>query len=343
VENAARASAPIAFTLATTSVSDIGGLKDKPADELTDWLISFNVARLTNGARVVGDRTQLRFFDASGKQYKVAGREGQGPLEFRATSYVCSTRGDTVVVLDGVNRRITLWTSNGDNVREFTPENRAERMGCFDDGTILLGAWEGEQMRLEHRRIDGALISPLGLFGGAPPFTLYFYSQTSLAVRGKRFFVGDPRAQEVKVFDQQGMLVSIVRTADPIARITPDEASAMAPVGGVAGGTAGRTAGAAPPSRRATGPVPTEWPAYNRIHLDDLGRLWIQEFQKTQSAPLFWTAFDTDGRMLGRFTLPAQTRRGDPFLLAFTSGGALIRVEDDNGAVHLVEHPLIRR
>ncbi len=343
VENVARATAPIAFTLAPTSTSDIGGLKNDPADEFTYWLISFNVVRLSNGARVVGDITRLRFFDSSDKQFKVAGREGQGPREFMHTSSICSTRGDTVVVRDGTNGRISIWTRDGDYVREFNLERRMERMGCFDDGTMLLASWEGPQLRLEHRRLDGAVIKALGAFGGALPQTRYYYSQTSLAVRGTRFYIGDPRTNEVKGFDQQGKLVSIVRTADPVERVTAAETNAMVPPGGGAGTTSGGARTSAAPPPRPPGPTPTVWPAYDQIDLDESGRLWIEEFRKTPTAPSVWTAFDVDGRLLGKFTMPAQTKRGDPHLLAFTNGSALVRREDNDGAVHLVEYRLVRK
>jgi hypothetical protein len=341
-ENGARAGAPISITLAPTPVFDIGGLKSDPADELTDWLISFNVVRLSDGVRVVGDRVRLRYFDSAGRQVRVSGREGQGPGELANTSSICSTRGDTVVVLDAGNRRISIWDRSGDHVREFQIERGGERMGCFNDGTILLAVWEGNQLRLEHRRLDGTLVRALGLFGGAPQRTAYYNSQTSMAVYGTRFYIGDPRAHEVRGFDQRGQLVSIVRTSDPVERVTASELSNIAPMGGAAGGTTGgaRNTAAAP---RPPGPVPTVWPAYGQIRLDDDGRLWIQEFRKTQSAPMVWTSFDADGRILGRLTMPAQIKRGDPHLLMFTRDGALVRLEDSDGAVHLVEYPLVRK
>jgi hypothetical protein len=59
--------------------------------------------------------------------------------------------------------------------------------------------------------------------------------------------------------------------------------------------------------------------------------------------PIAWTGFDTEGRMIGKYSLSAQTKIGDPYALAFTRDGVLIRREDSDGAVHLIEYRLRRR
>ena len=337
VENGSRSAAPIAFALAPRAMLDIGGLKANPSDELDTYLrnYSFPVARLSDGGTVIGDRIRLRFFDASGRQTAVAGGAGQGPRDFSQTTSICVTRGDTLVVSDRMNGRISIWTAHAAFVREFdSGSQELPREGCFADGTFLLQRWTTDsttrmsKLQLERWRTNGTRVADLGDFGGAPPRNSYLSSQATIAAHGDRFFSGDPRAHEVKVHNMDGRLIAIYRTADRIAAVTAAEAEAMqSPAVG---------AGSGARNSSTTRPKPTHWPAYAAIRTDASGRLWVREYHKAPREPHIWTAFDRDGRMLGKFRIDEQSSYADPFLLAFTAGGAALHTEDTNGAPHVV-------
>ncbi len=51
--------------------------------------------------------------------------------------------------------------------------------------------------------------------------------------------------------------------------------------------------------------------------------------------------FDASGRMLGKLSFPATLKSADPRIVDFTSGGVLVRREDDDGAAHLTTYPLV--
>ncbi len=343
VESGPRATAPITFVADTARVSDIGGLKPDPTTELNTSTFTFRVARLSDGTRVLGDWSRLRFSDAFDMQIRHAGREGRGPGEFGSVNGLCVTRGDTIVATDAVTGRVSIWTAAGSFVRDFAGGHRTLR-GCFADGTFLVSTDSATGVVLERRGLLESDVRRLGFFGGSAPRSRFASArsisvQTSVATAGSRFYVADPAESEVRVYELPGTLVRIIRTNDPPAMITAREADVLLDDAASAG-AAGTTGGApqpapARPSREAR---PTGiWPAFAEIKVDDAGRLWMRDIAKSRAAPVVWSGFDTDGRLLGKFSLPAQTRIGDPFALAFTRDGVLVRREDSDGAVHLVE------
>lgn len=75
-------------------------------------------ARLENGNVVVADfgSGQLRFFGPDGSHLRSVGGKGQGPGEFREFNGVVRTPGDTLVVYDVRNRRVTRIGPSGARV-----------------------------------------------------------------------------------------------------------------------------------------------------------------------------------------------------------------------------------
>ena len=334
VENAARRNAPVAFVPTEVVVADFGGLKDNPDDEFEVRGPFLRSIHFTSGGYVVTDNHRLRFFDAAHKQVHVAGRQGQGPMEFRQISSACRTHGDTVVVGDPLNARVSVWDRNGNFVREF-PVARARLSweSCFDDGTFLLT--EGVQgvdgsriTRLSRHRLDGSVISAsLGEFP-AGVRSMYLLRDVYVAASGDHYFVGDSRTREIRGYDQGGKLTMIIRTADPVDKVTAAEAAAMSPT------AAGTNARIGPPPD----PKPTEWPAYGAIATDMTGRVWVEDYRKAYTQPDVWTAFDRDGRMLGRFSMPPNPKIEDPRFVNFTDEGVQVRRQDTDGAVHVTTY-----
>src|SRR5690606_28349256 len=83
-----------------------------------------HATRLSDGTLVVanGGSLELRFYDSTGRHIRSAGRRGSGPGEFEAITYLRSLAGDTLLVHDARNRRVTLFAADGAYIRDFTPE-----------------------------------------------------------------------------------------------------------------------------------------------------------------------------------------------------------------------------
>jgi hypothetical protein len=344
VENSARSQAPIAFRVSDKPSFDVGGLKDNPADELDPRGGDLKSITLANGTHVVDDEVKLRFFDATGRQFQVSGRRGEGPGEFRRIYSLCRTHGDTIVASDGGIGRITIVDKAGAIVREIAAGHSAMPYnGCFDDGTFVasqsvMGPDRVLRDKLIRYNLAGTM---LGSLGENPSFTLGFWLWISptYTARGTLLYVADPRAREVRIFDQSGKLTSIIRTDDPVARTTTAERAVMVPTlcpVPLDDGCKQRYK-----DRFQNVPRPTVWPSFEKIAVDPDGRLWIMDWRKVRTDPVAWTAFDPSGRLLGRLTFPGTTKPGDPFISRFTSGGIEVMRQDDDGATHLTTYPLI--
>lgn len=342
METAARATAPIAFRLGDKPLLDIGGLRDNPDDELDPHGGYLNLVRLSDGGSVVNDNVKLRFYDPSGKQVQVAGRRGQGPGEFRQIASICRTHGDTIVVSDPGNARVTVFDKLGNIVRQI-PVGRFELPmdGCLDDGTWIIAqpGTSPSTRKLVRYRLDGRVAAELGeVWGGT--FSIFMVLSPTFVANGSSIYLGDSRASEVKISDANGRLTAIIRTNDPIQPTTSAERDAMQPAFYPAPGSDPEVLARAAERLRTT-PRPTEWPSYQRIAVDPDGRLWIEDYPKTFKEPSVWTGFDRTGRMLGKVSIPATTKPGDARLVNFARGGVLVRRWDDDGAQHLTIYPLV--
>ena len=77
------------------------------------------LGKLTSGEWVVYDRgpRQLRFYDDRGKYVRSAGRNGEGPGEFRDVWFMKVVEGQSIYTYDQLLKRLTLWDAEG-NVRK---------------------------------------------------------------------------------------------------------------------------------------------------------------------------------------------------------------------------------
>ena len=94
------------WTVGPKPIVDLGGAST-PQEE-------FNrvprVLRLRNGTIVVPNEgtKNLRFFDGSGRYLRTVGRDGSGPGEFRSVQTTLRKAGDSILVWDWSQRRLTL-------------------------------------------------------------------------------------------------------------------------------------------------------------------------------------------------------------------------------------------
>jgi hypothetical protein len=77
-----------------------------------------DVLELRDGSTLVVDAQPfaVRHYDAAGKYLRTFGRQGQGPGEYVRPSTVAVLRDGRIVVLDGGNRRINVYSPTGESV-----------------------------------------------------------------------------------------------------------------------------------------------------------------------------------------------------------------------------------
>ena len=319
---------PMTHTLGQP-VLDLGGLKSTPEEEFSPSATPLGLIRLSDGRYLTMEMTRLRLFDPTGRQLAIIGRAGSGPDEFRQISSICRTRGDTIVVDDPVNARVTILDGTGRVVREFPEKGwTVPNGGCFDDGTFVMRqagpTGDGEfRIRLIRVRLDGVSAGPLGVFWGGT-LGRYLPIATSVFARGASFYVGDPRSSAIHAYDQRGRLIQVIMTNDPPRVVTAAEA-------GVIRGAVGTT-GSKPPRESAK---PEFWPGYRGIVGDGSDRIWLEEFVKPSETLRVWTWFSSDGHVAGRFSLPKSANTADSRIIGFIDGAAVLRREDSDGARHV--------
>jgi hypothetical protein len=145
VENSGEAwSAESAWRLDEVPTVDIGGSEEDP---LYDLGLVGGAARLSDRRIVIanGATQEVRFYDVDGTHLMSKGRNGSGPGEYQSLAGLFRPVGDSSLVYDAINRRLTLLDPDGEVVRSF-----------------YLGGETGLQMPSEGRV---ALALPTGRFG----------------------------------------------------------------------------------------------------------------------------------------------------------------------------------
>jgi hypothetical protein len=337
IENPSRAAAPVVFRLGAQAL-DLGGAANNPDDEFHTGgggrASYMSGLRLSDGTLAVPDRVRIQFFDARGARSGMVGRYGSGPSEFRALwpAAVCRTRGDTLVADDPQNGRLAVV--HGQRVVRTTPYMHGGLAGCLDDGTVLMAQfWPGRseptyKYQLNRVRLDG---TPVNAFDD-----LVFRTPSAVAhnvfgiVRswGQRVYAGDGATSEVRVYRADGRLTHIIRSADPPKPITAADVE--------------RGLRGSPPAARDQW-RPDTYPAYPNFIVDAGGRLWVKDFPLTQPIDHEgWTAFDVNGRLIGRLDVPRRIGKGIADVAAFGVDDLLMWRVDDDGFSHLTIFPILK-
>ena len=84
----------------------------------------------------VGGFTSFAVFNATGKLLKVVGRSGAGPGEFRMISSIAITRDDSILVMDPLLQRLSVFSPTMDFVRSI-PMPQLRRMLARPAGTLI--------------------------------------------------------------------------------------------------------------------------------------------------------------------------------------------------------------
>jgi hypothetical protein len=280
-------------------------------------------ARLSDGRIAVGDRgsSQVRLFASSGELLATAGRQGAGPEEFGRMAALVPLGGDSLVVFDAGNARVSLLGPDGRFARSFLlpAAPGADLVGVLESGSMVFGlpragalhegisqdtvvyvvlSAVGEVLdtlesgpgwqRMQH--IDGQRISRI---------TVPFASRSVARARGNRIVIGFTAHYEFREYGTGLKPTRTIRRDIPARRFTDAYFQ--------------RYLEASPMFRSAIEvmPRPRDLPAFSSIIVDRDDHLWVEDYPRIDAAEASWAVFDPEGRLLGTVALPTRFRPTD--------------------------------
>ena len=296
----------------------------------------------TDGRIYVYDQQarEVRVFDPEGQFITVMGKAGAGPGELsQAAGPVFVTDGDTVVVPDMMQQRITLYTADGEPAGShslpMTAGLAVKWMETPDQDLIqqaMVMAFPGqedvEQKNLLLRRTptgtleDTILEMPIGQsvsFSGNTPNITMFESEPMWTVGpAGTLYTGINSEYSIEVHTPQGELVRIVRKPFEQRPITGSDQTEFRRTVEELWREQGMPPEALEMMSQALG-FAEFYPAYANILGGPDGTLWVQRIQTpdeiSEQGGTFdiqdmgsatWEVFDGQGRLLGTVEMPPR-------------------------------------
>jgi streptogramin lyase len=263
---------------------------------------------------------EVRVFNPDGSHVRTVGREGAGPGELKQPAGMAFGPDGTLWVADPGNVRFTLWDTAG-TLRPSVPRRNGLHMmpwpGRFDRrGRLWDIAMSAGGMQAGHDllRVDPAT-------GDAEQVPLPSVQRERFSARGGQMTVTVPFTPGLAwTLDGEGRVWSGVTDRYRLALHEPggdtlrvvERASSPVPVS-----SAERDSihvqykwftdqgGKLDLSR-----VPAHKPAFEAIHVDDRGWLWVRPSLPAGAAQGGLDVFDPEGRYHGRLAVPAAVARG---------------------------------
>lgn len=274
---------------------------------------------------------EIRVFSADGQHEVSMGGSGEGPGEFRAISMAARLPGDTLLVHDYWNARLTYLDPGGellgtraliDIVGE--PSTRWVIRDVFEDGTLLAfenslypGATPG------HRRarrslvrvaptgelVDTLLVIPDGEYVQARdwPTGVLFGLRSAWHLDGGHMYVAPGDEFRLDVYDTEGTLQRSLRRqyTRPPVRSEHIEAERERRLARVATEDARRQVEEALRGLQIAEHLPATG---QRILTDSEGRVWVKHYEVPGATLRQWSVFAQDGGFLGEVEVPSNFR-----------------------------------
>jgi hypothetical protein len=309
------------------------------------------VERLGDGRWAVADMgsSEIRYFDAQGTHLASAGRQGEGPGEFRQVMGLIRLGGDTLAVDDG-RAFVHLLDGDGAFVGRFAHEGgfggpSTMPVGALADGSVVTSSTPAFPQRLTepwtlastwHRasvatgpgsgsvRLELAdTIGTWEVLQFVPGWrestqAVQLQAPVRAGLQRDGLVVADPMRFEVRRYDAEGVLRTVVRFDwDPV-QVTPDLIETRRNEFVDAPGEGG---GPVPPQlRQQRQDIAETWtfaphlPAFSDMHVDGRDHVWLREYVaneatagswvRTPLAPIRWIVLDPEGRWVARVRTP---------------------------------------
>jgi hypothetical protein len=321
-----------AWRVDTLPSPEIGGFYGDSSYELYDVV---NALRLEDGRVVVADAgtRRLQFYDAEGRFLRSAGRQGGGPGEFQWIQKVARYRGDSLFVSDYGLNRISVFDSQGNFGRDLTVVTGVMGIveGAFSNGWFLVRVPEFPRTYERKKQTrwlsaayilhsaDGSIVDTIGSFPDAQVWITEegladarrFAPHGGLvALVDDRFFFGTGEAFEAIEFSWRGIPLRTIRKKwEPRAVVDTDiEAQESYEIEQLRKSLEGTPENV---RRYETSLEDASFartmPAFSRLLIDDVGNLWVENYQPPAERKLgsSWAVFDTTGDWLGRVEMTA--------------------------------------
>jgi hypothetical protein len=286
---------------------------------------------------------ELRFYSSDGTHLRTVGRSGEGPGEFYFPSVLLTPHPDTLIVWDFQTGRLTWFTARGEFIRTESVDRAAmnalaEQFGLSHGGQPLPDlswllnlmpadpspsnlegvvrppqgvAWARADLSEAHliRWIPGIEQENLGS-RERPEFMIVPFSRLGTNAAGGsplRIYTADGEAFEVRRYRPDGSLEALIRKAHDPVRVTDADLAFWAER-------------ARPSMERRWDEVeieqriarvskPSTMPPYRRVHVDVLGRLWVEAYpepSRYDSTRFF--VFDDDGSLGAQVVLAGRVQ-----------------------------------
>ena len=296
-----------------------------------EMLFGVRDATRLGDARIVvanAGTSELRVFAPDGTYLETWGGRGEGPAEFsRYTPETVSRwRGDSVAADNMFQRRLELFDSHGSHGRTVTlADGYHSFLGVLPDGAVLVkpspvlaGGLFDSGEPLVRRDVDFGLLHPggelrvsLGLHPGqewyvstTPPATGAhpFGRSTVATIWGDLVVLAPTDRYELQAYESGGTLVRIIRRDYELRSPTQAELDRM-----LAESFAGLSEEVRVRLAASTENMPLveHFPAFEALHSDPLGYLWVQDYRYPGQDRNLWTVFDSEGRVQGLVETPA--------------------------------------
>lgn len=317
------------------------GMLDGP-EEYQLFRVTGALRLLGGGIAVANSGThEVRFYDVDGRFLAAAGREGEGPGEFRGIRGIEPYRGDSLVVLDSRLQRLTVLAADGSYGRDVTlqpgPVN-PRLVGTAGEGSFLLTGMflflpddDPRDLMVDVLRYDarGAFMDTLAqhLYYRAFPVreegAVYIerarlapITQFEAAPGG--YVVGEGQTYEVARYRPDGALERIDRWRGPDRTVTSEHEARYREdfLANIEDPGARRLA----ELRLERVPFAEARAAYRLLVAGRDGSLWLREREiPGEEGPARWDVLASDGRWLGPIEIPSDLRVldvGSDWLLA---------------------------
>lgn len=284
------------------------------------------VVVLGDGSIVVADQgaAQVHAFSSEGSYLWSAGGSGDGPGEFRQIDLLFATPGDTVLAVDPRLRRTTAITPTGElaGVEPF-PADAGDPVALLAGGALLYRGQKrtdepsvGVHHSLATWSVSGPGGSPAHAVLTTPGHDSYYGRASGRSVIIRPTFLRHAYAAAFRqgfVFslsdeariDRYGpagtLLGSIRLPADTLSQPVADPQAVRDRL----------LEGVPPPMQQGFKelvqglPIPTRWPPVGGLLVDDVQRIWLQEYRATRQSETTWHVFAADGTYLDEVTTPA--------------------------------------
>jgi hypothetical protein len=281
-----------------------------------DFLRITGATVLQDGRIIIADQAPRQsVFQADGSHVTSIGRSGQGPGEFTSIQWIRSLNGDSVLVWDPVQYRLSTFGPDGSLAAGLTLRGAPPPhvVGRFADGSLL--AWSVvdypagatgvytltyQLLRLsssggvlaEFARVPGGQMYSGGQRGTRIRGAGHVLRETRVLVDEDRVLVGTGERFEVTVFDGAGdVVVSLESTAVPMPA-TPEYVGQVYP----------------PRWARLLAenlPQGHLLPATRGILVDSEGLVWVEHHPGDLQRPSRWIVFGATGAVAAEATVPA--------------------------------------